>query len=609
MVGSSPTTPRSQTPERGSGTSKGSRSGIVAASRGAVARMGVLGEHVGTLARRLLLRRGGWWEWVIPLAISLVAWIWLDPTGTYLFGQDSLNFLNPFTTNNNPLFQFNPIFSWGSPIPDEIPQFYIQGINLGLSHLIPTVGPRERILAWLGAATGSVGTWLLLRSVLSANGLRTNQFLLLRSAATAFYLMNPFTLTIVWWHFEGWSLFYVFVPYLLWFLLDATYSSKFRLVPLATVTMIGIVLGPGLASGFAVSVVLAILTFAAAIVTRMLREGRVTRDSLYRLSAIICSGPLLVGWSIVPYILVPHASIGSTSYVTSTNFQQVFALQSTTTSLWNVSTLAATSWIYNVPSAFGTPDIAHWIFVPGVLGFTAFVAGGVALPRWKGLGWLYSIALVALFAAAGDNPPFGSLNSSLLGLGGAFLLLVNAYYFLIQYYVLLLTVLILVIPVTLLSTASQVASRQSAASLAPSAGSPRGVEGPDGTHAPRPRSVSPEDPTPHGFPGWSRGPLVIAISALVTSACLPFLIAPVVQSKGDNANALVLPSSFNELKATLDSDGASSSYFTLVLPMSAELGVPLVFPDGSGLLDTTDLISSFIPSYVLEADTGELPAS
>lgn len=593
------------------GTGDARLSGILAgaAPHGVAGRLRSYTSRLATSGRNLLLRPGGGWEWIVPIVISLVAWVWLVPTGSYLFAQDSLNFLNPFTTNNNPLAQFNPIFSWGSPIPDEIPQFYIQGINLGLSHIIPLIGLRQRVLAWLGAAAGCVGVWLLLRTILLANGFRSTQFLLLRSAATAFYLMNPLTLTLIWWHFEGWNLFYIFVPYLLWFLLETAYSSKLRFYPLALVTVVGIVLGPGLASGFAVSVTLGILAFAGATLGGILREGRATRDRLARLVMILGSGPLLIGWSIIPYVLVPHANLGSTSYVTSTNFQQVFTLQSSTTSLWNVSTLAATSWIYNVPTAFGTPDVTRWLFAPGVLGFTTFLAGAVVLPKWKGLGWLYGIALVSLFAAAGDNPPFGSLNSSLLSLGGAFLLLVNAYYFLIQYYVLLLTVLVLVIPVSLLSAATSSGTDTGTSLLAPASVQGDNRDQPNPTADRRSESPPHESRLPLGFPRWSRGPLAVAVAALVLTACLPFFVAPVFQSKGDNADSISLPSSFDDLKSTLESDGANSNFFTLVLPMSAQLGVPLTFPGGSGLLDTTDLISGFIPSYVLEANTGDLPST
>lgn len=557
---------------------------------------------------RLLLAAGGRWEWVVPFGISILTLVWLTPSGTYLFAQDTLNFINPFTLNNNPLTQFNPIFSWGFPVPDEAPNFYLEGINLAFSHLFTSVGLRERVLAIIGTGAGCVGTWLLLRSVLLVNGLRATQFVLLRSLATLFYVMNPFTLSLIWWHFEGWNLFYIFVPYLLWFLIETTYSAAFRTYPLAVVTVVGIVLGPGLASGFAVSVLLAIVIFAAAIFVKILGERRLSRDRLVRLLAVIGSAPLLLGWSIAPYVLIPHAGLTSSNYVTTANFERVFILQSSTTSLWNVSTLAAISWIYNVPSAYGTPDIGRWLFAPGVLCFVLFLAGTVGLSRWRGLGWLYCIALVSLFAAAGANPPFGPLNTGLLSLRGPFLLLVNAYYFLAEYYVILLTVLILVVPVSLLgglanSQATSAATSSRARAATPPEGSfPAAATGRGAEDVGTARSAD-------GLPRWARAPVGVAVAGLLLTSVLPFFATPVFQANGDNANSFVVPASFGELRTTLEGDGANSSFFTLVLPMSSSLAVPLHFPSGAGFLDTTDLISSFLPTFVLQANTGELPAT
>lgn len=567
------------------------------ALRGVVSKLQALGA---SLNREFNGRR----DWIIPAILSLVPWVWLLPLGTYLYGQDSLGYINPFGANNSPLLQFNPLFSWSFPIPAEQPNFFIQALNLGLDQFLSAAGLRERVLITIGVAIGTYGTWLLLRRVLVLNGLSADGFRWARTLAAAFYIMNPFTLSLIWWHIEGWCYFYIFLPYLLWFLLGVTYQTKWDVRDLALVVVVGVCLGPGLASGFAVSVTLGVVVFLVAILVRPNACYGGWLGKVGRLATVVVGGTLLVAWTIVPYVLVPHAAFTSSNYVNPANLVSTFGRQSTTSTLWNVVTFSANSWIFNAPGSYGIDRVDTILLVEGSLSFMVVIVGATLIRAWKGLGLLYVLALASIALSAGANPPFGPVDATLLSLHGPFLLLVNAYYFLCEYYALLATVLVLILPVQLASrrgldrTATKGPMETYQTLTLDSFQPPHGDRQADPSQTPglRWRASSPtEILTALG---------VVLVGVTLVASFAPFLGGGVFQSRGSNVDEVSLPSSFGELSSVLHRDGVSPDFFTLVLPMSSQLGVPLLLGPNEGFLDTTDLIASYIPGPVIQSNTG-----
>lgn len=547
-------------------------------------------------------------DWLIPAIISLVPWIWLLPVTTYLYAQDSLGFINPFGASNSPLLQYNPLFSWTFPVSAEQPNFFAQTLNLGLAQILPVVGLRERVLITVGVLIAAFGTWLLLRRFLSINGLPEDGFRWLRTLATAFYIMNPFTLSVVWWHFEGWCYFYIFLPYLIWFLLGATYQTKLDVRDVAIVVVMGVCLAPGLASGFAVSVTFGIVVFLGVILVRPSVNYGGWRGKASRIAVVLSTGPLLVAWTVVPYVLVPHAAFTSSNYVNPANLVSSFRGQSETSTLWNVVTFSAVSWVSTTPGAYGIPRIESVLLVEGVLAFLLVTAGATLIRAWKGLGVLYVLALSSIALSSGANPPFGPIDAELLSFHGPFLLLVNGYYFLCEYYALLATILVLVMPIHFVrhTKASRTTVRSGVAGGLPDGlGNSPWSPGPHPTDARQTASRQSTVLTPDTIL-TTLG--VMLVGVLLVASIAPFASGRIFQASGSNVNEFNLPSSFDELSSTLHKDGVGPSYFTLVLPMSSELGVPLSFGSNADFLDTTNLISSYIPGPVIQANTGAAAA-
>jgi hypothetical protein len=545
-------------------------------------------------------------EWLWPALIAALSWVWLFPTNTYLYGQDSLSFLHPFGPNTNPLAQYNTLYSWTFPVPDETPAFYSDGLNYLLEGILPSDPVRQRVLIFLAVLVAALGVWMLLRTFNRINGRAPERLLGARIGATAFYVMNPFTLSIVWWHFEGWDYFVVLLPFLIWLLLEITYSPRIRPTFIALVVVLSILLAPGTAGAWAVVVALPFAVFAAGIVIQSAWEHALTRRVWLKVVTMLAIVPACVAWTTIPYLLIPNFAIGSTNFVSFGNLHARFVAESQSTSTWNVLTLNGFVWVHNVPNAYGVAGIEAWAFFDGVLCLACLIVGWFALRSSRGLSWLYAIALLSIFASTGANLPAGPLNEKLLSAGGPFLLLVNAYYFLGEYYVLLVTVMVVAIPAWALGRLAPAPSTESP---------PASVDGgPPSATAPAP----PEGPSPRPSGRWSlqgaggrktiTGLALLLVATLVISSAIPFLVGPVFQQSGPNIDAFVIPSSYPDLATYLDDHESGTPSFALDVPMSSIGGVPLDLGHG-GFLDSANLISNYVPSPVLQSNTGDLTAS
>jgi len=550
-------------------------------------------------------------EWVWPALIAAVSWVWLFPTNTYLYGQDSLSFLHPFGVNSNPLSQYNTIYSWSFPVPDETPAFYSNGLNYLLEGILPSDPIRERVLIFLATLVACFGVWLLLRTYNRINARPEASLLAPRIGATAFYVMNPFSLSIIWFHFEGWDYFVVLLPFLIWLLLEITYAPRIRPTYVALVVVLSILLAPGAAGAWAVVVALPFVVFAGGAVLRAAWERNLTRRVWLKAVAILAIVPACVAWTAIPYLLIPNFAIGSTSFVSFGNLHARFVAESQSTSTWNVLTLNGFVWVHTVPGAYGVAGVGTWVFVEGVLCLACLIVGWFALRTSRGLSWLYALALLSIFASTGANLPAGPLNARLLSLGGPFLLLVNGYYFLCEYYVLLVTVMVVALPAWALERLRTGAPEPAPSPVPPAPPSDSGT--PDASELPAGESPSPEGGSRSI---WSsarsrRGVAFLAILlvvVLVVSSALPFLIGPVFQQSGPNIDAFAIPSSYSELAEYFGTHPPAAPTYALDVPMSSIIGVPLELGRG-GFLDTANLISNYVPSPVLQSNTGDVPES
>ena len=201
---------------------------------------------------RIWARHAGWF---VPLLAALLPLLWLARDGSsYIYGQDSQSFLQPFAISHDPLVPFSYDFSQSYPIPFYVSGFYVSASVYILNFLTGSSTGSEHILLFGFAALGALGMWDLLRVTgtrwfgPSAGGP------LRRGLVVAFYLVNPFTLTVVWWHVEGWTENYVFLPWLLSALLLIYWDGRLSWARGSVVVLLSLLLAEGVGGAFGIPI-------------------------------------------------------------------------------------------------------------------------------------------------------------------------------------------------------------------------------------------------------------------------------------------------------------------------------------------------------------------
>jgi hypothetical protein len=528
-------------------------------------------------ARSLAVRVLGWpWTYVLLAGIGPV--LWGRPFGDFLYGQDSSRFLQPFSFNDSPMIPYSYLLSSTFPVPDFTPYFYVDVTIRALDSVGTPPWFAERLVIGLFAGVAAAGVVVLLRAI---DGVRERPAptsgLVVGIVALA-YVCNPFTLSVTFWHFEGWTLFLAFLPWLVALVVRLAYDRALPLRLAAVVTLLGIYLAPGAISSFAVPVAVVVVWGLVATVLHRpldapLRSGRVAR-----LAVLVGVGLGVEAWSFVPFLLVPNIAYTSNNYVTPQNLGAIYTSASATWGPFPVLTLTAFSWLTRAPSAYGWIALLPAIAAAAIVFPLSILVGSLRLRLSRGTLLVYAMGLTVLPFMIGGVAPVADVNLGLLHLGGPFLVLAGGYYFLGTVYVLFAAVGVYE---TLLWI--------------------------------RTPPTEPENP-PKPFPraewhrlrrGIRRHPMAtttVVVALLVVSA-LPFALGDVYQTSGPNADALPIPPSYEALGDFFGTPATGPDYYVLLLPMSAQDGV-FVNVSGSHLLDTGDLLSSYIPYPVLAMNNG-----
>jgi hypothetical protein len=549
----------------------------------------------GILATGRALRgiavRSPWLRPILQLGIGLLPVFWLVPYAAFLYGTDSYHWIFPFDFNFNPLIQYSYLYTSNFPVPDSAPLFYLDSFFLVLSSagLSPEVA--ERLVILLLSILSTVGIFRLFRVINTIERRPPNSRLLGTALAAVLYLMNPFTLTYVWWHFGNYTLFYAFLPLLLSLLLQFVFLKSLPISEACLIAGIGIVLAPGLSGAYAVSAAYAIGACWVAFVVRAVIRHSSLREIVGRTLAFLLFGASILLWTVVPYLLLPNPGFGATNYVTVSNLAQQFALASESTSPVHVLTLLASPWIYDAPDAFGwqgwipAMEIAA-LFVPIV-----YILG-IWLSRGRTVFMLLALLSVpVLFLAVGLNAAWGPINLSLVELGGPFLVVESAFTILGPFYVLSFVCGAFLLLEWLLSRLSRQAAGTQSKNLEfkPSTEPPTASQNAYGRILNLTRSRS------HLT---RRTLLLLGVAALVGAlavSTIPFASGRVYADTGQNIDAIPLPASFAALGSFFQRDYAGPYYYAVVLPISSYPESQVLSFGNQSFDDSTYLLASAIP--------------
>lgn len=523
-------------------------------------------------AKLVAVRR--WESILIPLATTLLSLAWLGNWSDTLFSEDGLLLVNPFGYSANPLSAYGYIYSTSFPVPDNQVYFFVDSLAAVLSSL--GLGPAftSRLLLLVVLFIASLGFVLLTRRLLSLSALRIRHETLVTLAATLFYLMNPFTLTVTWWHFSGWTFFYALLPFVLIVTIDATWAKKHDWLVFSLAVFFSILLAPGLNGGFAGSLFLILCAGILLTTARWLTAHFSLRELIQRLLLPIGYGILALSWSFVPFVATVYSNGPTTA--NPGGILESFDSAGVYTGAWNVLRLQGFSWVYNVPDAYAWIAYLPVLLVLSMLIPMVWSIAVLSARRRPPILLTLALGLLGVAGSLEGNPPGGTVNRWLLQQGGPFLILVNGYYFVGELWVVTISLSVLLV---LGLKSPELGTRQSD----------------------QLRHSGELQNRRRRFRRWtslfvrSKPYVVVAATLiLVVGSFIPFALNEVYQPAGPNVNEIVIPPSFLQLHAYLRSNYSGPYYYALTLPLSTTGAMFLNIGTG-GLADDGILLARYVP--------------
>ncbi|MCI4317052.1 MAG: hypothetical protein L3J96_00805 [Thermoplasmata archaeon] len=519
--------------------------------------------------------------WLFVLLAGAGPLLWSRPFGDLLFGQDSTRLFQPFSFNVSPLVPYSYLFSSTFPVPDFTPYFYVDATLRLFDDLGSPQWFSERLVIGIFAGVAAAGIVFLLRAVDRARVHPVTSGGIAVGVASLVYVYNPFTLSVTFWHIEGWTLFLAFLPWVAALAVRVVHERQLPLRFAAVVTLAGVYLAPGAISSFAVAVGLVLLWAVLATWVAAPRRPFGWRNRVGKTLVLLGVGLGVEGWSFVPFLLIPNLAYTSNNYVTPENLLATYSQASATWGPYPVLTLTAFSWLVRTPSAYPWIGLLPTIAVAAIVFPIVVVLGASRLRRSPGSLLVYAAGLSALPFVIGAIAPIADFQIGLLRLGGPFLVIVAGYYILAPLY-------LLVVVVGLHETWRSAR---------------RPPDSPLDAVRPRVRwrSAVRSATRPSGL-------ATIVIAALLLLSALPFALGDVYQTQGPNADVVALPPSYEALGDFFGTPTNGADYYLLVIPMSAQNGVYLNV-SGHQFLDTANLLASFVPYPLLETNNGPTAAS
>ena len=510
-------------------------------------------------------------NFIIPFALTFLIFLFLPGLKYYIFGQDSLPFFGQFTYSQDPLYPFN----------NDIGMVYFSLISEFVIHFFSSVVLSQRILIFIGTYISIAGFFDMIDVITHLpNKVRR---ITSKTVGTMFFLYNPFTLSVTWWHFDSWSLLILMSPIIISFLTATVYNkSSFRRFLITTV--LTMIFAGGFLWGlypFFLLVVAIFLAFPIYHIIKNIHNKTIFFSMVRRIIYIACFVGVATLWAIVPLYFYTFETIAGPlrgSYLL--NF---FQSESLTTTLPNVLSMTGFLWIYNVPNAY------PWIHMFPAIQATAFLllffipVTPIIFRKYRRILPLILVALFAILFSTGNNFPFGIINKNLLLLKGPFLFLINPYYWVMQYYVLFMALLLsLVFYHSMPKTKNKF------------------------NHAIK-RNFR------YLFDSFRLNYLkiiaVVLILFIIGTFFYPFATDQVYQENGSNIDAINLSNGLLELRSYLKATYISPDYYTLLIPTSSGPVSYLNYNNNSTFADSRGLISTIDPYPLIWINNNYLSAS
>jgi hypothetical protein len=541
--------------------------------------------RVGRVIQQWFIAEHRFWKVGLSLGFGVLTLLWTLPLNSFVYGQDSFHFfVQPFNYNFSPTIPYNYVYSSSTPLYDTSQYFYLTTFSqffhiLGISDALAE--HVEIVLGTSLAVFGLIDLIQLTERLNHSDRQRVDGWFL----AAAFFVFNPFSLSVVWWHFEAWTLFFILTPYLISLCLSICFSKNLPWNRLIVTVIVSILLAPGLTGAYGISAGL-IFLYTGCVVVGLVITGRLQwTDAWKRLSLVFLSGLLLLTWTNLP-LLILGQQVGF-GLLTGPGIPQEFLYQSRHTSLLNVVTLLGLSWIYDHPGAYGwTPQLAYLLgaafICPALLTLSGFF-----LRSRREVSFLLPFVLLCILISTGNNPPAGPVNNFLVNLGGFGSYLVNPYYFVCEYYAVFLSIIMYLLWVGSTNEFRSVGVESST----------------DAGDSPKPPDKAPYLQKKSALfrrtkRKYLRQTALLAVCAVLVATtsvmAAPFIEGRVYVSTGSFEDQFVPPSDLTDLSNFFQQNYSGPIYYVLVLPISPS-SVPLVNYSNGQFVDSSELLASYIP--------------
>lgn len=532
---------------------------------------------------------------IVPIALALSTFLWWGNSTSLIYSEDGILFVNPFGYASNPTAAYSYLYSWDFPVPDHQVYFYIDSLTNAVSTLGLAPAEVDRFFLSLCVFVAALGVVILFKRASQMSGGRARHSYEATCIAATLYIFNPFSLSIIWWHFGGWTFFYTLLPWVALLGIEAVYANRLTPTPLLATTLLGFVFAPGANGGYAASVTLFAIIAIFFILIRSL-AGVISRLEAIKRILYVSSGiALTLSWSFVPFLLALHGS--GYNPTSGAGLATSFSTASTYTTAWNTMRLVAFSWLYGVPNAYAWISLLPYLAVMSFVLPLMYLVGGLYLSRAPPLMILYVAGALGLAFSLQGNTPFGLVNEQLFAIGGPFLIWVSAYYFLGEFWVLAICA-----GVYLVASDLSVNWRKTRTSTSSKTARLSNYS----------QSLNLKNRVTRLRSSGNDFVQVTSISltlVLLVVTLLPVATNKVYQPSGPNVSEISVPQSFSLLNKYFSQNYSGPSYFTLVLPLSTTSAMFLQLGNDASFTDDGVLLSRYIPYPLIWNTASKLEVS
>lgn len=328
---------------------------------------------------------------------------------------------NPFAVNPSEgffstLYVWKDSFSLGSALANiQILPFHALWAFVGIFFSISTA---QKIVFYLLF----VGSGLSMYYLVSMIGLKKEG----RVFAALFYMMNPYSMSVIWWNQLFWIFTYILVPTLLGLFVKVLEGrGLFRQTLLICIVLI--MLSPGLIAAYIPMLIISFGTYLLLHILLNRRDIWGIKNSIKISGFVVFFGVLVSAWWLFPWAKsIPefYSMADPSNAGKALSYASRYSTITNTVRMLGYSPIHArfrSDFYYDWISIYSSTPFLLMSFLFPIVGLSSFLSHNEKTDK-EFLLYFAILSLIGIFLMKGAAPPFGQINMALLDLpfGGVF---------------------------------------------------------------------------------------------------------------------------------------------------------------------------------------------